>query len=146
MSKAAKAKSDKIGRRTKLTKALHDEIVGAIRVGTPIIHAAQAAGIGETTFHRWCQEGRAKPKSSKDPRRAFADAVDQALSQSVRLRVTRIAKAGETSWQADAWWLERRFPDQFGLRQNIEHSGSLDVSLEDLDVILKSMAANAGDK
>jgi hypothetical protein len=133
----------KLGRRTRLTQALHDEIVSAIRAGTPVKHAAQAAGIGETTFHRWCAEGRAKSKNSKDPRRKFADAVDQAHSQSIRLRVTRILKAGETNWQADAWWLERREPELFALRHSVDHSGSLDLTLEDLDVIMKSMTANS---
>ena len=34
-----------------------------------------------------------------------------------------IHDASETTWQAAAWWLERRFPDRWGRKQRHEISG-----------------------
>jgi hypothetical protein len=38
-------------------------------------------------------------------------------------------------WRAAAWWLERRYPDEYG-KTRIEHSGKITVSFEDETVSL----------
>ena len=47
----------------------------------------------------------------------FLEAVKKAEAEAEALRVSRISKAGkEGNWQADAWYLERRYPDRWGKR------------------------------
>lgn len=95
----------------KLTDKLCDEICNDIKAGVPIKHAVISHGISETTYYRWYDKGK-EAKSGKF--RNFYDKIQEAKSVAVTLRARRVYKAGETSWQADAWWLERVDPENFG--------------------------------
>jgi len=114
--------------KLKLTDKLCDEICNDIKAGVPINHAAIAHGITRTTFYDWYNKGE-QAKSGKF--RKFYDKVEEAKSIAITLRARRIYKAGEDNWQADAWWLERVDPDNFGRKDNlnikskseIEHKG-----------------------
>lgn len=97
--------------KLKLTDHLCDEICNDIKAGVPIKHASIAHGISESTFYNWFDKGK-EAKSGKF--RKFYDKIQEAKSVAITLRARRIYKAGETSWQADAWWLERVDPDNFG--------------------------------
>lgn len=97
--------------KLKLTDQLCDEICNDIKAGVPIKHAAIAHGISKSTFYDWYSKGE-NAKSGKFKK--FYDKVEEAKSVAITLRSRRIYKAGETSWQADAWWLERVDPDNFG--------------------------------
>lgn len=61
------------GRRTKLTPALQERIVTMISGGASYKDAAQANGIGESTFHAWRQRGEYAEMEAK--RRAEATVV-----------------------------------------------------------------------
>ena len=97
--------------KSKLTDPLCDEICNDIKAGVPIEHAAISHGISKKTFYNWYNKGE-KARSGKF--RKFYDKVTEAKSVAVTLRARRVYKAGETSWQADAWWLERVDPENFG--------------------------------
>ena len=97
--------------KSKLTDPLCDEICNDIKAGVPIEHAAISNGISKKTFYNWYNKGE-KARSGKF--RKFYDKVTEAKSVAVTLRARRVYKAGETSWQADAWWLERVDPENFG--------------------------------
>ena len=103
--------------KLKLTDQLCDEICNDIKAGVPIRHAAIAHGITDATFYNWYNKG-AEAKSGKF--RQFHDKVEEAKSVAITLRARRIYKAGETSWQADAWWLERVDPTNFGRKDTHE--------------------------
>jgi transposase-like protein len=47
-----------MGRPTKLTPQVHDELVQLVRAGNFLVDAAHAVGINESTLHRWLQRGR----------------------------------------------------------------------------------------
>ena len=114
--------------KTKLTDQLCEEICNDIKAGVPIKHAAIAHGITDATFYNWYNQGKEAKSGAK---KKFYDKVEEAKSVAVTLRARRIYKAGEMSWQADAWWLERVDPDNFGRKdhlnieskQEIEHKG-----------------------
>lgn len=97
--------------KLKLTDHLCDEICNDIKAGVPIKHASIAHGISESTFYNWFDKGK-EAKSGKF--RKFYDKIQEAKSVAITLRARRIYKAGETSWQSDAWWLERVDPENFG--------------------------------
>lgn len=104
--------------KLKLTDQLCDDICNDIKAGVPIDHAAIAHGITRATFYNWYNKGE-DAKSGKFKK--FYDKVEKAKSVAITLRARRIYKAGETSWQADAWWLERVDPENFGRRDKHEH-------------------------
>lgn len=103
--------------KLKLTDQLCDDICNDIKAGVPIDHAAIAHGITRATFYNWYNKGE-DAKSGKFKK--FYDKVEEAKSVAITLRARRIYKAGEDNWQADAWWLERVDPDNFGRKDRHE--------------------------
>lgn len=97
----------KTGRKLKLTPELMEKIVQLVRVGTPQKYAAGACGVGEATFYDWCRRFQ-----------AFQAAIKKAESEAISRNVGIINIAAKSTWQAAAWWLERRFPDQFGRKMD----------------------------
>lgn len=53
------ATAKKVGRRSKLNKAIADRIIEAVRGGAYNDQAAAAVGIGHATFYRWLEVGEA---------------------------------------------------------------------------------------
>lgn len=103
-----------MGRQCKLTPETQQKIVNAIAEGNYLETAAALGGISCTTFFRWLQEGEQAAAGAK---RDFWEAVKKAEAEAEALRVSRINKAGrDGNWQADAWYLERRYPDRWGKR------------------------------
>lgn len=103
----------------KLTDQLCDGICNDIKEGVPIKHACIAHGICEATFYNWFNKGRTA-KSGKF--KQFYEKIQEAKSVAITLRARRIYKAGEANWQADAWWLERVDPENFGRKDKYEHT------------------------
>jgi hypothetical protein len=77
----------------------------AIAAGNTRNDAAEYAGVGESTLRRWLAQGRRR-RSGKF--RALLAAVKKAEADAVVRNVAIIQKAASTSWQAAAWWLERK--------------------------------------
>ena len=113
--------------KTKLTDQLCDEICNDIKAGVPIAHASVAHGIDRSTFYNWYNQGKEAKTGNK---RKFYLKVEEAKSVAMTLRARRIYKAGETNWQADAWWLERVDPDNFGRKDRYEHKVDANVKSE----------------
>ena len=111
--------------KTKLTDKLCDEICNDIKAGVPIKHAAISHGITEVTFYNWYNQGKTAKSGAK---KQFYDKVEEAKSVAITLRARRIYKAGETSWQADAWWLERVDPDNFARKDHIDINSKSEIT------------------
>lgn len=94
----------------KYTDRVVKTVLRMLRNGTPRLQAARAAGIHYDTFREW---EKAKPE--------FSEAVEKAEAQAMSDRIARIQAAAKTgNWQADAWWLERRHPNDFGRRDRVD--------------------------
>jgi transposase len=115
------------GPKGKLTPERQDAIVKAIREGNPHETAAGAAGIGKTAFYEWLKKGEESEKNDKYKK--FYEAVKTAEAIAEALRIRRINKAGLAGdWKADAWYLERRYPEKWGRRvisADVNHSGEV---------------------
>lgn len=74
--------------------------------GVPRRHAAAAAGLNHNTLYR---------QIKRDP--AFAAAVELAEGNAVSAAIQTIRGAADSGqWAAAAWFLERRYPEEFGRR------------------------------
>jgi hypothetical protein len=105
------------GRKSILNLKLQREIGKNIKLGMPLKFAAEAAGITETTFYNWMARGE---KETKGQYFEFFGYIKQCQSEAVQTHlnlITNAAKGG--SWQASAWILERRHPEEFGRRENL---------------------------
>ena len=114
---------------SKLTPETHNNIVKLIRIGVPHKHAAQANGIDERTYYNWMKWGS---KRKEGPYFQFFQDIKKAESESIARDVAQIEKAAsEGKWQASAWRLERRHPQEWALKteQKIEHSGKIDNAI-----------------
>ncbi|MYB35893.1 MAG: hypothetical protein F4Y26_00555 [Gammaproteobacteria bacterium] len=145
-----------MGRPTKLTEKLQDEICKLIATGVPHLEAALEVGICETTFYNWRNRGEA---SKRGKYVEFLKATKEAEARFVASRVLRIYTAADESpvetktvekeikapdgtvigsevttttiekppdWRAALELLQRRRPQEFGRTQRIEHSGEID--------------------
>src|SRR5262245_10349520 len=99
------------GRRTKLTEATRRVIVESVAAGVPLKYAAQRAGVGERTLAGWLAAGR---KAKRGPFLQLLQAVKKAEAEAVARNVAIVQKAAAKTWQAAAWWLERRHHAEFG--------------------------------
>jgi hypothetical protein len=99
------------GRKTKYTPDTVKKVTDAIRLGATYDLAGSYAGISRETFHVWM---RTKPE--------FSDAVKDAEGAGAVGWLARIEQAAQAgTWQAAAWKLERRYPQQYGRTIQEQH-------------------------
>ena len=117
-----------MGRPSKLTPETAQKICAAIAAGNYLEVAAAHGGIVYGTLNTWVRKGAA---ASSGQYREFFEAVKRAEADAEMLRIARISKAGsEGNWQADAWYLERRYPDRWGRRTEVSGPGGGPIALE----------------
>lgn len=92
-----------------------ERLINGLRLGHFVEEACQHANISKQTYYRWLKEGEALDEkttpltSDEQALRDLCDAIKAAelAGQSAALDVIRTAAARGT-WQAAAWFLERR--------------------------------------
>lgn len=117
-----------MGRKTKLTNEIQEQICKYVRLGIPLKFAAEACGIGERTIYYWIERGK---KSTRGKYLQFLQSIKKAEAESIIKDVAILEKsAHEGSWQAAAWKLERRYPEFFGKKEKMEHSGEIKTKIK----------------
>jgi len=114
--------------QSRLTPDTLTRVIQAIRVGATYELAAQYGGVSYRTFRNWVLRGEAEIERRENPRvkagseqwdgeQPFVDFV-QALRDAEGAAAVKwlalIDKAADTTWQAAAWKLERRYPSDYG--------------------------------
>jgi hypothetical protein len=74
-----------------------------LKKGCSYKDACAMEGISYETFRTWQSE-----------KSVFSVALKKAEAECKAARIATVLKASEKSWQAAAWWLERRCPDEYG--------------------------------
>jgi hypothetical protein len=101
-------------RSYKRTPEVEKRIFDAIRLGATYKLAAQYGGIDVATLYRWL-----------DKDATFAMRLKEAEGGAVVGWLAKIEKAAsDGNWQAAAWKMERRYPEDYSLRQRLEHTGA----------------------
>jgi hypothetical protein len=88
----------KSGRHSTLTPEIHEKILGFVRKGLTYEKAGEALGISPATIQNWQHRNKAFNESLQKTRRELEANLLDSINQ-----------AGEKSWQARAWILERSF-------------------------------------
>lgn len=101
------------GRPPKYSPEVHDALVAMTREGGFRKLAAMHAGVGHQTLLEWLADAAAHPTTS--PYGKLAEDLEKAEAERAlaALRDTRMAGPG---WQASAWYLERKYPSEYGRR------------------------------
>lgn len=97
----------------KLTPEAHKAVVEAVAAGVPRKFAAMRAGVTERCLYQWLAKGR-KGGKKNELYVQLLQAVQKAEAAAVARNVAVIQTAAKTTWQAAAWWLERRYHAEFG--------------------------------
>lgn len=157
----AATKTKPKGRPSMLNAERHKTIVDALEAGGYRDTAARLAGIGVSTLYLWLDRGqnerdrRAVDPNAADPKeQPYLDLVEavesaEAKAEQRSLLLIQRAAAGGT-WQAAAWYLERKFPRKYGRFDRAEVSGPegaaipINVSTEDLERKVGAILAKRG--
>ncbi len=144
-----------MGKPTTLTAEVQQAIVAEVLAGCSLATAAALNGIGSTTIETWSKKGR----EGKAPYAGFWAAINAARAQAKAdaIKAVRAGTMGnmQPDWKAEAWFLERTFPAEYGPQQavNVKVEKELDRVLEDLEkklapdvynLVLSAIAGEAG--
>lgn len=120
----------KVGRPSKLTDERRERLVEAIKKGATYELACGYAGISYESFRQWMKAG-AEAQSGQFL--ALFAAIKEAEGEAAYGWLDKIENAASEHWQAAAWKLERRYPQDYG-RQVQEISG-FDYSEADMSIL-----------
>lgn len=88
------------------------EIVGYITSGSNRTDSVTLAGISYETFSSWMKDHI-----------EFNEAIKKAEASCKHRNIDLILKAATKSWQAAAWYLERKYPTEFALKSREDEQG-----------------------
>jgi transposase-like protein len=107
-------------------------LIQALQGGNYVDVACQYAGLAPSTVYRWVERGRNErdrleagqpPTPSETPYVELCESVERARAQAVVANVTVIQQAARAgTWQAAAWWLERKHKQDWSSR--VEQTGA----------------------
>lgn len=123
-----------MARPTKLTPQVQKRICDLLAAGNTRRAAAECAGITDRTLYAWLQRGEV---AKSGPFLQFLRAVEKAEAEAEAVSVLTIRQAARESWQAAAWWLERRRPHDWGRIERHEHTGAEGTPIQVEDVTLR---------
>ncbi len=107
-----------------------EEICKHLETGLRREDAWAFAGISEATFYEWLK----KPE--------FSESIKKAELKNKQRNIVIIQNAAKKTWQASAWWLERKYPEEFALKQRLEHTGKNGGPIATVDVSRIKSARN----
>lgn len=108
--------------KTKFTEETRAKILERIAAGCSVKDAGLLAGLGRDTLEYWLYQGKHEADKYPDFAQLVED-VELARAQRRADAVDRIVQAGQNSdkWQANAWYLERTDPENWGRKDKVEH-------------------------
>lgn len=110
----------KTGRPTVMTAETLGKLNEAFALGSTDSQAAFYAGISATALYEYCREN---PE--------FAQRKE-ALKETPILKARRTVVAALSKPQHAEWYLEKKARPEFGIRQEIEHSGTIKTETKDI--------------
>jgi hypothetical protein len=107
-----------VANKTKLTKALMQMFMDNLEIGMSRTDCCQIIDISYQTFSKWMGiTDNPKYKHLKKP--DFEKDVFAAEMRCKKRCIQIIQKAAIETWTAAAWWLERKYRDEFALRHEL---------------------------
>lgn len=109
----------------KLNKELIDKAHRLISEGHYAIVVCAYLGIGESTFYRWIEKAKEDlGNNKKSIYLEFWESIQEAEAKAEMRHLQNIAKASaDGSWQASAWFLERKHKQRWSAKQELQLQG-----------------------
>ena len=118
-----------------------EELLENLRSGMSIVAACALSSVSRTSYYNWIKQDS-----------EWAEEAEAAIRFGEAVQVSRISQAGVDDWRAAAWLLERRFPNEWGPRQEVsltqvnDGGAALVVAMiEQTDARLKQLEEGNGD-
>jgi len=92
-------------------KEKREKLLENLRTGMSVDAACTQSSISRSTYYRWIEEDE-----------EFAEEVEAAkdFSEAVLLESIRYQGEAKQDWRAAAWILERRIPDRWGAKREVD--------------------------
>jgi len=112
-----------MGRKIKRTYKLREQTIveaaNMARAGMTREHTAKALNLSPSTYYRWLELGQNSPEGTLE--RRLYDTVSKAEGEAIARNITIIQKAAQDGvWQAAAWFLERRYPNDYARKERLD--------------------------
>jgi hypothetical protein len=92
-----------------VTSSQVERLLDGLRIGMTRSAACASAGFSRMTLYRMLADA------------TFVTEVEKAEGEAKGIYESKIAQAADAgTWQAAAWWLERRHPDEYSRRDRVE--------------------------
>lgn len=100
--------------KPKLTPELAEEAVKLVKGGASNADVIAWLGVSETSFYKWLREPQNRAQ------RELAQGMKKAETERKLWHLQKIHKAADNGdWKASAWYLERRYPDEYAQTRRI---------------------------
>ncbi len=118
-----------VGRKTKLTLKLIGEMIKYISNGNTIKDTCLLCDITEVSFYRWVEKTkRVMNKINNNIKLNDNEKIFSYLSKSIKkaqiqfkdCHLKNINTRSKDHWQASAWLLERKFPEEWGRKDRMD--------------------------
>ena len=113
-----------MARPSKLTLEVQNKLVDLIKAGSYSATAAQVCGISPSTYYNWMRDGRDALAKQEEGHKLtagnkryleFMHAIKEAEAIAESIAIAQIRRAAQDgSWQAAAWYLERKHAERWG--------------------------------
>lgn len=152
----------KVGRPSKLNPDTLDLICGVIGPGVRRKDAALSIGVSEQTYYSWLRRGNTEQArmdalglTEPHPDEAiYVEFLDRTTTAWAEAKATAILTVRQAmngtlpkgaDWRAAAWWLERTYPTEYGLRRIVVDPNTPDAGHEatDDDTLAEAIATAA---
>ena len=106
-----------IGEGATITPEITEKIVQALRIGSHLNTACTYAGVPQPTFSEWLRQGR----EGWEPYVDLVEKIDMAIAEGEMRDIARLDAAGDKYHQALMFKLERRHPERWGEKKQLDH-------------------------
>ena len=140
------------GRKTKLNADVQKRICDALQKGNTRRVACLVGGIAEQTLSNWLNKGE-NPRLKKDgspykedePFIEFLGSIKKAEATAEQEALVHIKNAMPDSWQAAAWYLERKRPQDWAKQDRNAAREEGNEKLDEIDRKLEGLKEYGGD-
>ena len=119
----------------KLNDELRGQIARAIAAGCTLESAAFIAGITSRTLHAWLERGRAGRRTNTPHSQLLRDVEEARGRHEAVLLASLNRAAGNGSWRAAAFVLERRYPERWAARPRDAQGDGTISEIDPLDAL-----------
>lgn len=134
----------KVGRPPLLTMEIAVKICDHLKAGLFIQSALYAEGINRNTYYTWKEQGERDLElgENRSIPAQFLDMIKKAEVE-VEKKNLDLLQLGGFGWQANAWFLERRFPARWGNRMRLSLEEAQDFARKLMGVLVEEVPDRA---